>query len=129
MPDVVQRVTHPGVCHPQTLIHFIEEHRDQGGLPVVAVDDVRMLVCLEQELQRRPTEKSESFSVIGLAVKDAAVEKIGRRTRIDEEALQAVHETEINITRHPMGNKEPTGRCSICEPRDAIIAQAIVFGQ
>src|SRR5580765_1419273 len=73
MPDIVQRVAHPRACHSQTLVHFIEEYRNQGGLPIVAVEDVRMLVRFEHELQGRPTQKSNSFSIIRLAVKDAPV--------------------------------------------------------
>ena len=51
MLEVMQRVAHPRMSHSQMLVHLIQQHRHQAGLPIMAVNDVRVLVALEHELQ------------------------------------------------------------------------------
>ncbi len=130
MLEVVQRVTDPRMGHAQVLVHLVEQHRHQAGLPVVAVNDVRVLVALEHELQRGPAEESEPLVVIRLPVERAAVEEVLVGMRLDEEALAAVHEAEIDaamdgvvIPRHPQVFEREL------QVEDLVIPQAIVFGQ
>ena len=61
---VVQGEANPRMRHAEVLVHLVEQHRHQAGLPVVAVDDVRVLVALEHELQRRPAEEREPLVVV-----------------------------------------------------------------
>src|ERR1039457_964890 len=108
MLEVMQRVAHPRMSHPRVLIHLIEQHWHQAGLPIMAVNDVWVLVALEHELQRRTAEEGEALVVIHLPVKGAAVEEVMVGMRLDEEALAAMHEAEIDtamngvlVPRHP----------------------------
>ena len=63
-------------------------------LPVVAVDDVRALAGLQQELERRLAEEREALRIIIRPVDVAAVKEVVRRVRLDEEALAALDKTE-----------------------------------
>src|SRR5438477_11471840 len=108
MPKIVDRETNPRMSHAQMLINFVKEHRHQAGLPVVAMDDLRVLAGLEHELEGRPAEKSESAHVIVLTINRAAVEKILPRMRINKETFAPVHSAEPNrgldgaaVPRHP----------------------------
>src|ERR1035441_7020543 len=98
--EVMQRVTHPRMSHPRVLIHLKEQHRHQSGLPIMAVNDVRVLVALEHELQGGLDRKSEPLVVIHLPVERAAVEEVMVGMRLDEEALAAMHEAEIDTAMH-----------------------------
>ena len=127
---VVQRETHPRMMHPQLLIHLVEQHRHQGRLPVVAMNNIRMFVALEQELHRRPAEKSEAFSVIRVAVKDAPVEEIALRVGLDKEALQVIDHPEIDITMDRLVViGYPQIPVAFGQAPDAIVAHAVVLGQ
>ena len=81
-------------------------------MPIVAVNDVRMLVALQHELQRRPAEKREALVVIGMAVKYVTVKKILVRMRLDEKAFPTMHEPKINAAMNRVmipGNPEVFG--------------------
>ena len=130
MVQVMQRVTHPRVGHAQVLVHLIEQHRHQASLPVVAVNDVRVLVALEHELQRGPAEEREPQVVIHLPVEHATVEEVLFGMRIDEEALAAMNKAEIDtamdravIPRHPQVFHRKL------EVENLVIPQTIVLGQ
>jgi len=41
-----------------------QEKRNQGGRPVVAVDEVNLLFALEEEFQDSPAEKNKSLVII-----------------------------------------------------------------
>src|SRR4051794_12227853 len=69
--QVVQRVTGARMRHAQMRIHLVEEDWHQPCLPVMTMDDVRVLVRLEHELERCPAEESKSFNVIVLTVNSA----------------------------------------------------------
>ena len=108
MLEVVQGEAHPRMPHAEVLIHLVKQHRHQRRLPVVAMDDIRVLVGLEHELQRRAAKKGESQHVVVLPVKTPAVEKIVLGMRFDEKALAPVHEAETDaavdraaVPRHP----------------------------
>ena len=60
----------------QMAVVQVEINRGQRGLPVVAVDDVRLKVSVEQHLQNRAGEEGEALAVIVEAVQAAALEVI-----------------------------------------------------
>ena len=94
MADIVQRVADPRMGHPQLVVDLIKQHRYQAGLPIVAMDDVGMLVALEHELQGCAGEECKALRVVALAVEAAAIEEIICRIGLDEEALQVVDDPE-----------------------------------
>ena len=74
--------------------------------------------------------QGSSLVVIGLAIKDAPMEKILVRVRLNEEALAAMNETEIDaamngvvVPRHP---HVLVGKLQIV---NLVVTQAIVLGQ
>jgi len=75
------------VGHAEIFVPFEKQHRDQGGLPIMAVDDVGMLVGLEHELQGRPAEKGKAFRIVPVAVEGAPIEEISMRMGFDKKAL------------------------------------------
>src|SRR6478736_733615 len=75
MLQVVQREADARMRHAEVLINLVEQHRHEGGLPVVTVDDVGMLAALEHELQSGATEEGEALVIIHLTIEHAAVEK------------------------------------------------------
>ncbi len=128
--EVVQRVAHPRMGHAHVLVHLVEQHRHQAGLPVVAVNDVRVLVALEHELQRGPAEEGEPLVVIHLPVEGAAVEEVVVGMRLDEEALAAVHEAEIDAAMHGVVvPRHPQVFERELQVEDLVIPQAVVLGQ
>ena len=76
MTDVVQGVADARMSHAQALIHFVEQHRHQTCLPVVAVDDVRVLSSLVHELERSTGEESEPLRIIAVTVQFAPAEEV-----------------------------------------------------
>src|SRR2546422_8346118 len=86
MLPIVQRVTDTRMGHPNVLVDFVEQHRRQARLPVVAMDDVWMFAALEHEFQRRAAKKGEALVIISMAVKYVAVKKILVRMRLDKKA-------------------------------------------
>ncbi len=68
VPDVMEREAHPGMMHAEPGIHLIQQHRDKCRLPIVAVDDFRVFVGLEHELQGGTGEKRKPRRVIILPV-------------------------------------------------------------
>ena len=60
----------------QMAVVQVEINRGQRGLPVVAVDDVRLEIGVEQHLQNRAGEEGEALAVIVEAVEAAALEVI-----------------------------------------------------
>ena len=96
MLEVVDGEAGPRVVMPSCLVDLVQQHRYQGRLPVVAMDDVRMLAGLPQELHRRPGEEGEAQDVVRKAVDAAPVEEVVPRMRLDEETFASVHETEID---------------------------------
>jgi len=127
---VVQGEANPRVRHAQTLVHLVEEHGHQSGLPIMAVDDLELPVGFEQELHRRPGKEGKALPVVALAVAHAADEEIVVRMGINEEAFQALHPPTINGTRNPqvvIGH--PQVAIDLVHSLDSVIAHAIVFGQ
>src|SRR5262249_16077526 len=66
--EIVQRVTDAGMPHSEVLINLVEQHGRQAGLPIMAMDYIRVLAALEDELQGGAAEKREALVVISLAV-------------------------------------------------------------
>ena len=128
MLHVVQRETDTRMLHAEMLINLVEQHRHEGGLPVVTVDHVGMLATLEHELQRGATEESEALVVVLLAVERAAVEKIVIAVCVNEVALAPVDKAEEHgamnraaIPRHPQILIRDL------QPVNLVVIQAIVF--
>jgi len=130
VPHVMQSEADSRVPHPQVLIHFIQKHWHQCRLPVVAMDDIRMLVRLEHEFHRRPAEKREPFSVVVMPVKNAPVEEISLRMWFDEEAFQAIHPSNIHIAMNPLiVVRHPKVAIGFGQTRDPVIARTVVLRQ
>ena len=128
--EVMQSVTHPGMGHPHVLVHLVEQHRHQAGLPIVAVDDVRVLVALEHELECRPAEEGEPLVIIHLPVKRVPIEVVVVGMRLDEEALAAMHKAEIDAAMHGVVvPRHPQVFERELQVEDLVMPQAIVFGQ
>src|SRR5207253_792846 len=84
---------HAWMPHPKVLIHFPKQHRRKRRLPVMAMNDLRMLARLEHELHRRAAKKRKPHHVVRLAVVNAAIEKFVRRMWLDEKTFPSMHET------------------------------------
>src|ERR1044071_2285161 len=91
MADIMEREADAWMVHPQVLVHFVEQHGDQGGLPIVTVDDIGVFIGFEHELERGTAEKAEALGIILVAVKDPTVEEIPVMVRLDKEAFQTIH--------------------------------------
>ena len=130
MAEVVKCETDPRVAHAEVLIDLVKEHGDERRLPVMAMNNVGMLVRFEHELQCCPAEKGETFRVIMMTVEDASIEKAVVGMRIDEETFQALHEAEVYIAPNPLVVVgDPEIAIGFGQTPDAVVAHAIVFGQ
>src|ERR1019366_9020227 len=130
MLEVVQRVAYPRMSHPRVLIHLIEQHRHQAGPPIMAENDGWVLVALEHELQGGLAKESEPLVVIHLPVERAAVEEVMVGMRLDEKALAAMHEAEIDAAMHGViVPRHPQVFERELQVEDLVMPQAIVFGQ
>ena len=128
--EVVDGVAHPRVGHPGVLVHLVEQHRHQPGLPVVAMDDVGSPAGLVHELQGGLAEEGEPGGVVGVAVEVPAVEEVVRRVRVDEVAAPAVHEPEPHRGVHrPAVPGHPQIGVGDAQVEDLVVAQAVVLGQ
>src|ERR1043165_7942523 len=92
MPEIMHGEAHPRMPHAKVLIHLVKQHRHQPRLPVVAMDDIGMLVRLEHELHGRPAEECEAQEAAVLPVVRTAVEKVVPGMRVDEITLPPVYE-------------------------------------
>jgi len=128
--DVVKSEADARVAHAKVLIGFVKEYGHERGLPVMTMDDVGMLVRLKHEFQRGAGEESESFDIVMMAVKNAAIEKVVVGVRIDEETSQAFHEPEVNVAMNPLVVVgDPKIAVGFGQTPDAVVAHAIIFGQ
>jgi hypothetical protein len=94
------------------------------------MDYVGMLVRLEHEFQRRPTEESESFGIIVMTVEDATIEEIVLRMWLDEKAFQALHKPEVNVAPNPLVVvRNPKIAVAFGQAPNAVVTHAIVLGQ
>jgi hypothetical protein len=128
--NVVDRVADARMGHAKMFVCFEEHERDEPGLPVVHVDDVRMLIRLQHELERGFTEEREPLGIIVMAIDEAAIEKILEEMRLNEEALDPIHEPKEDIAMYPeMMERHPKIAVAFCKPPNAIVTHHIVFGQ
>ncbi len=104
MAKIMNGQTNPLILHPQRLIDLKQQHRDQGSLPVVAMNDLRPLAGLQHELQRRLAEKREPCRVVIRAIEMPAPEEMVLRMRLDE-ALAAIDPAEPHGAMN--GSAEP----------------------
>lgn len=74
--EIVDGEAYPLVLHAVVFVNFEKEHRDQHGLPVVAVDHLRPLVRFEQVLQRRLAEEGVTQGVVGVTLGARPVEEV-----------------------------------------------------
>ena len=82
--------------HPQVLVDLVQEHRYQRGLPVVAVNHVRVFAGFPQELDRGPGEKGVAEHIVLEPVDAAPTEEIVLGMGLDKEALAVMNEAEID---------------------------------
>ena len=78
MAEVVHREADPLIAHPDRLIELVKQYGDEPRLPIVAVDDVRTLSGLQQELERRLAEEGKAVRIVMRAVDVAAVKEAVR---------------------------------------------------
>jgi hypothetical protein len=130
VPEVVQCEADTRMAHAQALIDLVEEDGNERGLPIVAVDNVRVLIRLEHEFQCRAAEESKALNIVILAVKNFAIEKIVRRMRINEETFQPFHEPKVNVAMNPLVMvRNPKIAVGFGEAPDTIVTHAIIFGK
>jgi hypothetical protein len=91
-------VTDPGVGQAVMLVDAVEKDWNETGLPIMAMNNIGMLVGLEQEFKGGPGEKCEAFRIIAIAVKPISVEKMFVRVGLDKKALQSLCKAEVNVT-------------------------------
>src|SRR6266487_3646642 len=130
MAEIVDRETNAGMPHAQVLINFVKQHRYQGRLPIMAMNDLRLLARLEHELEGGPAKKGESEQIIVVSVNGSAVEEVVARMRFDEKAFASVHEAE------PDGGgdtavvpRNPQVFVGSGETKDLVVTHAVVLGQ
>ncbi len=65
-----------------------------------------------------------------MTIKDATIEKVVVRVRIDEKTFQPFHEPEVNVAMNPLVVVwDPEITVCLREAPDAVITHAIIFGQ
>ena len=130
MAEVVNRQTDTLIAHPELLIELKQQDRDQGRLPIVAMNDVRTLTGHQHELQRRLAEERKPCNVVICAVQMPTLKEALPRVRLDEEALAAVDPAEphraMNRAVEPWHPQIIVGDGQPVEP---VIAQTVIFGQ
>src|SRR6266404_6571551 len=94
--EIMESVTDPRMGHAKPLKNFIKQHRHQSGLPVVAMDDVRVFVAFEHELESGTGKKSKALVIVSVTVENPPIEEVLIGMRLDEEAFAAMNEAEIN---------------------------------
>ena len=130
MLEVVDGQADPRMGEAELLIDLVQEDRQQGRLPVVAVDDVRVLAGLPQEFDRGPGKEGEALHIVVEAVDAAAVEEVVMGVRLDEEALAPMHEAEEDgAVDGPLEPGHPEVAIDLVQFVDLIVAQVGVFGQ
>ena len=128
--DVVQGVAHPRMAHAHGLIHLVQEHGQQAGLPVMAVDDVGLATGLEHILQHRAGEKSEACRVVVMPIVGAAIEKVLRRHRLDEQTGDVVHPAAVDVAANPAFIvRHPEIGIALLQVLDAVVAHTVVHGK
>jgi hypothetical protein len=128
MSEVVKGIANPGMRHAEILIHIVKQHRNDPGLPVMTVDNVRVLAGLQHKFQGGPAEKDETLRVVVMTVVNASVKEVPVRMGLDEEAFPSVDEPEEDRTVDPVivkGNLEVVVHPS--ETVDMIVAHTVVF--
>jgi hypothetical protein len=130
MAEVVNREADTLVFHAVILVGFEKKHGDQGGLPVVAMDDVGPLVGFEHVLKSGFAEKGIAHNVVGIAIGGGAVEEIILRVGLNEEAFPSVDEAKINGTvNRSVAPGNPEVVVVDGEPPDTVVVHAVVLGQ
>src|SRR5437870_499279 len=130
MAEIVDRETDAGMSHAQVLIDFVKQHWDKGCLPIMAMNDLRLLARFEHELEGGPAKKGESKEIIVVSVNDSAAEEVVARMRLDEKAFAPMHEAEPDGGGDPAvvpGN--PQIFVGLGQPKDLVVTHAVVLGQ
>ena len=125
--EVVDGVADTLVPQPDVLVDLEQQHGHQRRLPVVAMDHLRPLARLEDELERRLAEEREPLDIVRRAVEMAALEEAVGAVRLDEEALAPLDEAEpdrtVNRSAVP-GHPQVVVRRP--KPVDVVVAHAVV---
>jgi hypothetical protein len=130
MHDIVEGETYSGVGHAQVFVHVKKKHRHQPGLPVMAVDDIRVLVGLEHKLQRRPAKECETLRVVRMPIEDASIEEILMGMGFDEKAFQSMDKAKIDVTvKILIVVGDPKIAISFLQAPDVVVTHAVIFRQ
>ena len=76
MFEVMECITYAWMGHAEVLVDIIKQHGHYPCLPIMAMDDVWALTCLEHKFKGGPAEKRKPFRVIVMAVEKSPVKKI-----------------------------------------------------
>ena len=130
MPQVVQGVADPGPVQAQGLVGLVEEDRNEPGVPVMAVDDVRVAPGLVEKLQQGPGIRGEAVRVVRLAMNDPPVKKVLGRLGVDKPAVDVIHLAPVKVAGKPLIVKgHPEIGVGLLQPDDRLQPQAVVLGQ
>src|SRR5215471_14548393 len=94
------------------------------------MDDVRTLAGLVHEFQRGPGEKREAVVIVVMTVNDPSVKEVLLRMRVDEETIETIHPTGIDVALDPLviERHHQSGK-RFRQFRDPVVAHAVIFGQ
>src|SRR6266571_1183709 len=130
MAEIVDRETNAGMPHAQVLIDFVKQHRYKGRLPIVAMNDLRLLARFEHELEGGPAKKGESERIIVVSVNGSAVEEVVAGMRLDEKAFAPVHEAEPDRSGDAaVVPRNPQVFVGLGQPKNLVVTHAVILGQ
>lgn len=126
----MQGVADPRTVEPQGLIDLPAQHRQKGGMPVVAVNDVRLSARFQQEFEDGPGEEGEAPRIVHLAVDASPPEEPVIGIGVDEAATDPVQGAGFDPAGQPLVVEgDPQLLADPLPVLDELQPQAIVFGQ
>ena len=127
---IMKRITDPWMGHAEVLVDIEQEDRHDPCLPVMAMDDIRVLVGLEHELKCGPAEKNKPLGVVFMPVKNAPVKKVLLGMGLYEKTFSAVDKPEEDRAVDRVVIKgDPEVIVNLSKAVDVVITHAIVFRQ
>ena len=130
MTEIVDCVADTLMRHAHVLIDLVEEDGHQGRLPIVAMDDLRLAVRLQQELHRGLGEEGESGHIVNQAVEVTPLEEVVLRVRVDEVAPPTVDKPEPDgAVNEPAIPGHPQIMVCDSELVDLVVAHTAVLRQ
>jgi hypothetical protein len=127
---IVNGVHHTLVVHPDAVIDLPKQNRDEGGLPIMAVDDGWALTRFQQELDCGPAKECKAHRIIVGSVKNPTIKEIIVRMGLNEVAPTPMNHAEENGTVYgaPVPRNPKIVERAV-KPPNLLIPQTIVFGQ